>query len=200
MSAHLFDASSRDVRDLDLSSRVSDGIVQYYLQLTLNDFRRDDATLRDKSEQFSLKHVNLRIKDGYGIRADGLDRDRELKDGAWTNSKRRVALAHRFFTAAPSLSKARGDSDAELRLQTGGEDTSLLLASKKNVTEMNFDRFVPGVHEARDMNTPFVWGGASSRDIVRSRQLACGRNTRPHMSDEDVDKLRWGLSTIEGDD
>jgi hypothetical protein len=142
--------------------KVSDAIIEYYLQTEL-----DHSSQLGAARRLAARHGNLRVKDGHGMSAANVQLDSVIKDGDWTHPKSRQMLDTRVFTAVPNLSRGSLCADAESEL-IFGTDTSLVLFPKATLAEVDYDRMIPGFDGSHDVTPPFVWGGASSRDIVRS--------------------------------
>jgi hypothetical protein len=123
---------------------------------------------------FALKHRNLRPWDGYGWNVGDVESDSHLRlDGQRTRPQSRLQLCSRVFSAAPALCRATGDPALESRVRQSVDTSCIKRAPGVRVAETDFHRFDPGYCPVPVEHVVPVWtaGGASSRDIARTRRF-----------------------------
>lgn len=126
------------------------------------------------SMDFATQHRTREGRDGYGLGPGTIDCDSLLR-GATEDAVRLGRLDHgrqlctRVFVSAPNLAKRRPDPLLESRI-VPGVDTSDTRRCYR-IGEESYDRFDPGVCQVPvdHIVPPWTAGGASSRDIARSR-------------------------------
>jgi hypothetical protein len=153
-----------------------------------------EQTSRDKAtSRVGLSHA----RDGYGVSpvAVGID---DMRLGAeQTKHRARNQLCTRVFSASPSLSRGQGEPELEMRMRAGVSTSGINHPSKcdlredywVSVSELDFDRFAPGVCAVPVEHIVPKWthGGSSSRDISRSsgfrRALSRAERSRRRTAD-----------------
>ena len=145
------------------------------LKSSLADGQTVPAPLKSSSsDDFALAHRNLRKWDGYGPSGARVDGDTKLRlEAERTRPRARLQLCSRVFSAAPNLSKARGESGLEARVMTGVDTSCSRRAPGLRMSEADFDRFDPAVAAVPVEHIVPAWtaGGASSRDIARTKKF-----------------------------
>jgi hypothetical protein len=112
---------------------------------------------------------NLWTWDGYGLNSCAVDSDSKLRvDSEVTHPRMRIQLPKRVFEAAPDLSHGQPMPDAQSRMVYGQE--SSLMRKCDRLSEVDFNRFDPGVHKVPVYHIvpPWTNGGDPSRDIAKS--------------------------------
>lgn len=126
---------------------------------------------------------NLTMKDGYGFTTGcTVDSDSDLRlRSMLTNERDKVQLCTRWHQGVPNLNKGGLIPNIESRMKSA-DDTSDIRDCDK-ITERDFNRFVPlvgclanEVQNPRHIVEPWVRGGASTRNEVRSNEYLekCG--------------------------
>ena len=122
---------------------------------------------------FSLDHVNLRGRPGYGL-ADSclIDQYNNLitNDELMTRDKCRLQLNGRLFTACPSFKGALGDINKELDVLSGSDTNPF--KCKKTIMETQIKHPIPLVDCMKDIQNPdhivpsWVNGGEDTRSYI----------------------------------
>lgn len=182
----IFDNSGRMGQDrcaVDERELANRGVSQY----VLTNLRPRPDKSAGILHELQQKHRNLRAWDGYGWNVSRIDEDTDMRLGSIsTHSKSRMQLNKRVFTAAPDLGLVSAlqdpfegcydDADEEgdtLGITNGTNIGTRGCNSRADVSETDFNRFDPGYCPPTidHIISPWVAGGAMSRDIARSRRF-----------------------------
>jgi hypothetical protein len=131
-----------------------------------------------RMSDFSLNHVNLRGRPGYGLADDCLiDQYSALRNDPSANTQDRchIQLFERIFQGGPRLKSATGDIDKELDILSGSDTNPF--KCKKTLMETQTYNMIPLLDCLKDVQDPVhivpQWtnGGEDTRSYVNRAEF-----------------------------
>lgn len=171
----LFDINSRLSLD-QCSVLARDGQNLQYAAYLLSETRNPGGASAKSVVDANTQNTHVLLTSGFGIDPTSVDVDSHLHTARdlLTHGRTRQPLASRVFTAAPDLGRGGLATDVESSLLSG-HDTSAIRQCGPKVTEIDWNRFDPGVFPASVENVVLPWPiGEPSREIARSAAFLRG--------------------------
>lgn len=127
---------------------------------------------------FSLDHINLRGRPGYGLADDCLiDQYSSLRNdpNSFTQDRCHIQLFERIFAGGPRLKSATGDINKELDILSGSDTNPF--KCKKTIMEIQTNKFAPLLDCVKDVQKPEhiipTWtnGGEDTRSYINRAEF-----------------------------
>lgn len=192
-STNMFDARTSFCSDTcwQVSKDIhNEEIEKYWIYPTnLVECRSPNVRMPD----FSLNHVNLRGRPGYGLSDDCLiDNYSKLRNdpNAYTHDRCNIQLFERIFSGGPRLKSSTGDINKELDILSG-TDTNPFKCNK-TLMELQTYKFDPlldcikEVQKAEHIVPNWVNGGEDTRSYVNRAEFNKNCNWSGKLNNQSI--------------
>jgi hypothetical protein len=193
MSTNLFDKKTDFCSDTcwQVSKDVHNKEIENYWIYPTNFVECKSPNVR--MPDFSLNHINLRGRPGYGLSDDCLiDKYSSLRNdpSSMTHDKCHVQLFERIFAGGPRLKSSTGDLDKELDVLSGSDTNPF--KCKKTIMELQTYKFIPLLDCLKDVQSPehivpnWVNGGEDTRSYINRAEFNKNCNWKGKLNNQSI--------------